>query len=525
MNPVDLLLRTEAAQTGRVRVRRRYRHVHVEPAPLAIVAVQMAGEPHGLWAALVGSGPDPTRASLILAPEPRNYDIEFAALAELGSLVCGAVDRCAAGPREPIQRKGKPPRSRLASAPQVLVASSAAGDYLGRLGRRMRPAGRGGKRVVPPAVNLGGAHLGFFAEAADEPGSSLLLVAARELSRHFATGQSDLEDAHLGAQLAWHDPRLLAEVAPGLVTGAAASKLHGADAAELIEHVPMGVLTDPEADSAKLRDLVTAFNRRRGKRTDPATVAAIASELGFADHLRPALLPIWRATWIAHRILLALPHAPGVVERWTNDRDRFTYHVKYVEEGGRFASVPSIRRTTRQLGTREKALETLTCSEVLEDPLAMAAALAQGQAVRGKVVEVDTDHHEVSRSNRRTSRPLVTLALDGDCPFPAGAELHWSARPAVAAEVHDVTLTRAGGARVVLKVTAGMRGALPEVGDVAIFSIFAPAWMPEAPMPAKTPWTHEPAPDAPGHDSLEIDDGPPLDELIGLAAMPEMETV
>ena len=525
MDPVDLLLRAEAAQAGRVRARRRFRHVHVEPSPLAIIALQMAGEPHGVWAALVGSSPDPRCAALIIAPEPRNYDIEFAALAELGTLVGETVDRCAKGPREQIQSKGKPPRERLANAPQVLVASAAGAAHLGRLGRRMKPAGFGGQKIVPPIINIAGAHLGFFAEAADEPGSSLLLVATRELSRHFVTGQSDLENAHLGTQLAWHDPLLLAEIAPGLVTRAGAKQLHGAEASALIEDVPMGILTDPGADTAKLVDLVAAFNRKRVKRTDPETVKAVADELGFADHLRAVLLPIWRATWIAHRILLEIRPTQGVVDRWTRDRDDFTYHIGYVAEGGRFASVPSIRRATRQLGSREDALAALTCSEVLEDPIAMAAALAQGQAIRGKVVEIDEDHCEPGAGKRKRSRPLITLAIDVDCPFPVGTELFWSDRPKLKAEVIEVPAAVGGMTRVALMVTAGMQGELPVQGSVAIFSIFAPAWMPDAPLPSKTPWTHEPAPDAPDHDSLEIDDGPPLDELVGLASVPATETV
>jgi hypothetical protein len=523
VNPVDLLLRTEAASTGRVRARRRYRHVHVESAPLAVVALQMAGEPHGLWAALVGSGPDPDRAALIIAPEPRSYDIEFSAFAELSSVLCEAVDRCAAGARDAIQSRSGPLRSRLRNAPQVLVSNTAAAEYLGRLGRRMRPARGGGERVVPQVVNTAGAHLGFFAEAAYEPGSSLLFVATRELGRHFATGQSDLENAHLGTQLAWHDPRLLAEICPGLIVPADAERLHGADAAALIENVPMGILTDPETDSEELVDLVAAFNRKRSKRTDPETVQAIAGELGFADRLRPVLLPIWRATWIAHRILLGMEPAPGVARRWERDRDDFTYHVKYVEGGGRFASVPSIRRAAKQLRFREDALASLTCSEVLEDPIAMAAALAQGQAIRGKVVEIDRIHHEVIKGRGKVSRPLVALALEGTCPFPVGTELHWSERQQVTAEVRDVIAAESGAMGVILKITAGMTGVLPAKGGVATFSVFAPDRVPDAPLPPKTPWTHELAPDALRYDSLEIDDGPPLDEMIGLASVPVME--
>jgi hypothetical protein len=520
MNPVDLLLRAEAAESGKARSRRELRHVHVEKAPLAIIALQMAGEPHALWAALVGTTPDPAQARLIIAPEPRNYDIEFGALAEIGTVVCETVDRFAKGPREQVIRKNKPPRWRFKNAPQLLVASAAGAAHLARLARRMRPAGFGGKKVVPPVVNAAGAHLGFFAEAIDEPGSNLMLVAAKELSRHFVTGQSDLENAHLGTQLAWHDPKLLADIVPEVVKGIDIKKLRGPAAAALVEKQPMGVLTDPDTDSTELVDLVTTFNRRREKRTDAATVSALAAELGFAEHLRPILLPIWRAAWAAHQILLKMSPAPSVAERWASDCDAFTYHVEYVNKGGRFASVPSIRRAARQLGIREQALSEVTSAEVLEDSLAMAAALAQGEAIRGKVIDVDGSHYEMG-AKRRTLRPLVTLEIDVECPFPVGAELYWSERPGLVTEIHTAPTSVGAKTRITLKVTAGMKGELPTKGSHATFSIYSRHWVPDAPMPAQTPWTHEPAADAPTHDSLELDDGPPLDELIGLVTVEE----
>ena len=143
MNPVDLFLRAEAATRGRSRARRVFRHAHVEPDPLAIAALQMAGEPHALWAALVGTHPH--HPSLIVAPEPRNRDILFQALGQLANVLCAVVDRAAAGPRTQIGRRDGTTWSRCAAAPQLLVANRAVVDLLDRLGRRMRPAGFGGR--------------------------------------------------------------------------------------------------------------------------------------------------------------------------------------------------------------------------------------------------------------------------------------------------------------------------------------------------------------------------------------------
>src|SRR5580765_5869532 len=98
MNPVDLLLTARAAESGRVQPRRLLRHVHLEKKPIAIAAVQMSIESHAIWGALVGASRDKPR--LIVAPEPRTPGIAFGALAELGEIVCSAVDASASGARD-----------------------------------------------------------------------------------------------------------------------------------------------------------------------------------------------------------------------------------------------------------------------------------------------------------------------------------------------------------------------------------------------------------------------------------------
>ena len=409
MNPIDLILTARAVTSGRAQRRRQLRHVHLERAPLVIAAMQMAGEPHALWGALVGT--DPRRPELIVAPEPRNLDIQFAALAQLADLICEAFAAAAQRLVQIQPRKGDP-YWRCSTAPQVLVANRAVVDLLDRLGRRMRPAGFGGHVSVLPNVNLAGAHLGFIAQSARHPGSALTLVATEQLARHAVTGQSALEDAHLGAQLAWWDPSILERVRPGILCGADPSAMSGADAARLIEQTPMSVLTDPRQDTTELLDKVVTFNGLRSRATDRVTVERLGGELRNA--LESALTPTWRALWIAHEQLAWIDAAPGAENRWEADLGRFTRHVDYLGGGGRWASVDSARRAAMLLADWERHQADLECQEVLEDPLAMAAALAQGQAIRGKVVKVEADHFEPSGSGKRmVARPLLGLL---SCP-------------------------------------------------------------------------------------------------------------
>jgi hypothetical protein len=525
MNAVDLLLTARAAESGRAQPRRLRRHLHLEPKPIAIVAMQMSIESHAIWGALVGTSR--SKPQLIVAPEPRTPGIAFGALAELAKVICDAVDACASGPRD-VFTSARTQRSwvRVRSAPQLLVANEAVVALLNRLGRRMRPAGYGGHIEVPPKVNLAGAHLAFFAEQAARAGSSLTVVATRELSAHFATGQSNFENAHLGTQLAWHDPNYLGEIAPEVVEGIDLDALHGADAASLIEGVPMSVLTDPVIDNGPLIEAVARFNTQRAGSVDPKIVERHGKEL--RQLLRPCLEPTWEALWIARDILLALPEAPSVQGRWEDDLQAFTRHVDYIARGGRIASVDSARRAALVHADWEGAQTRFEAAQVLEDELALLGAISEGKAIAGQVTSVDTDNSEMGPSGKRlTSRPLVTVALDEPCPFPVGTELWWTERQEVCALVQTAVPSASGGATIVLKVVAGMRGKLPETGQHACFSTFHGSnsgFALSAPLPKSTPWTHTPSAGSRTDDSAEIDDGPALDTLVDVTSTVAEET-
>ena len=523
MNAVDLLITARAAESGRAQRRRVLRHVHLEAKPIAIAAIQMSIESHALWGALVGTSR--AKPTLIVAPEPRTPGIAFGAMAKLAKIVCDAVDAAAGAPREHLQTRNGRDYTRVRNAPQLLVANEAVVALLDRLGRRMRPAGYGGHIDVPPEVNVAGAHLGFYAEQARRAGSALTVVATRELAHHFATGQSSFEDAHIGAQLAWIDPGYLAELAPARVAGVDLDSLHGADAAALIEGVPMSVLTDPQVDNGPLIEAVALFNVERAGSVDPARIEKLGG--GVRELLRSCLMPTWEALWTARGILSELPEAPSVAARWDEDLAAFTRHADYIARGGRRASIDSARRAALVLDDWEAAQDRYEAAQVLEDEYALLAAISQGQAIVGDVINVDTDNAERGPSGRKTARPLITLTISDPCPFPVDAELWWTERQKLRVLVESAIPSASGGATVVLKVVAGMRGELPSHGDRACFSIFHASesgYSMRAPLPRTTPWTHTPSARGRADESAELDDGPALDTLVDVTQAAAEET-
>jgi hypothetical protein len=124
-------------------------------------------------------------------------------------------------------------------------------------------------------------------------------------------------------------------------------------------------------------------------------------------------------------------------------------------------------------------------SQVLEDKYALLAAVAEGHAIGGEVVSVDTTNSELGPSGkRRVSRPLLTVSLLEPCPFPDGTDLWWTDRTAVGVCLESAAVSSStGGATVVLKVVS---------------------------------WTHTPRPDSSSDDSADLDDATALDRILEL---------
>ncbi|MDG4865745.1 hypothetical protein P8605_47110, partial [Streptomyces sp. T-3] len=225
-----------------------------------------AGAPLG---ALVGT--DRERPRLLVVPQPRDRDLRFAFLAELAEEVLPYVDSFAEDTETAERTETDPETGKrvkvevelCADAPQLIVPSRAGVEFMRLLGRSMRfrrtaEQDPEGPFPAPPRVPLLGRWLTHFAERSRVPGSALLLAATELLSRHWATGQSSLEDQHLGALLAWIDP-------PEGTSGAEAALRAelGRDRAGQLLCPPAGPATDPAFDNKLLAPAIERYDRAR----------------------------------------------------------------------------------------------------------------------------------------------------------------------------------------------------------------------------------------------------------------------
>lgn len=499
MSLLSTLARLEAVRAGRAQPLATVRHRRLSERPLVLVPLTTAGEAGAPLGALVGT--DPGAPRLLVVPQPRDRDLRWAFLADLADEVLPYVDsygddvelveRAETDPE--TGKKAKVEAELCLDAPQLIVPSRAGIEYVRLLGRSMRfrrtaEEDPENPYPAPARVPLLGRWLTHFGERSRVPGSSMLLSATDLLSRHWATGQSNLEDQHLAALLAWLD-------SPEGESGAEA-----AERAELARNgagqllvPPAGPATDPAFDNKVLAPAMARYDAARVS-GDPAAVdrAERAVREVVADQMRPT----WRAVWRSLELLRALPAGERAEERWTRDRWSYTGHRDRVRAG----EPPQPRRddavtAAQKLATRETEQVRLDAQEALDDPLVMAGRRLAGEAFAGEVTEVVM---EWTDSKRPSPRPLVTVATE-DRPQLAdggGGKVFRSldGRPQSARFVRYEE-----DGRLVLQLLDKMGrgrepepGSVPEKGDRVCWTLFEhdARGGPKLPDPEQTPWTH-----------------------------------
>ncbi|MFC3577757.1 hypothetical protein ACFOZ0_31745 [Streptomyces yaanensis] len=508
MSLIATLSRLEAVRSGRAQPIATVRHRHVSERPLVFVPLITAGEAGAPLGALVGTDRDAPR--LLVVPQPRDRDLRFAFLADLADVVLPYLDAYAEAV-EPAERTETDPETGkrvkvevdlCADAPQLIVPSRAGIDFVRLLGRSMRFRRTAEQdpetpHPAPPRVPLLGRWLTHFGERARVPGSSLLQALTEVLTRHWATGQSSLEDQHLGALLAWIDPP---EGTSGADAALRAELARDADGQLLCP--PAGPATDPAFDNKLLAPAIERYDRARtrlaaaedGVEADDRFGELTAAEREIRALVESRTRPTWDAVWRGLDLLRALPEGAHVADRWTRDRWSFTGHRDRVAAG----EPPQPRRddavtAANKLATREREQARLDAQEALDDPLVMAGRRLGGEAFAGEVTDVVMTYSE---GKRPSPRPLVTVRTEDRPHLGERTKVYRSlgGKPQAAEFVGDE-----GDGLVVLRIVDKMgrgkepeAGSVPEKGDRVCFTLFeheqrGGAKLPE---PEETPWTH-----------------------------------
>ncbi|MCZ7460107.1 hypothetical protein [Streptomyces sp. WMMC940] len=529
MSLISTLARLEAVESGRAQPLATVRHRHLSPRPMVFVPLTTAGEAGAPLGALVGTDRDAPR--LLAVAQPRDRELRFAFLAELAETLLPYIDGYA-GDVEPAERSETDPETGrrvkvevelCADAPQLIVPSRPGVDFVRLLGRSMRfrrtaEQDPDAPYPAPPRVPLLGRWLTHYGERARVPGSSLLLAMTDLLGRHWATGQSHLEDQHLGALLAWIAPPEGHSGAEAALRAEVARDREG----QLV-CPPAGPATDPAFDNRLLAPAMERYDRARqllaaaedGAAAEEQLARLTSAEREIRGLLEGVLRPTWDAVWAGIDLLRELPEGPHVADRWTRDRWSFTGHRDRVRAG----EPPQPRRddavtAARKLSARETAQAQLEAQEALDDPLVLAARRLAGEAFVGVVSDVAMAWSE---SKRPSPRPLLTVRTDDGPHLGAGVKAYRSldGRPQSA----EFVRYEQDGA-IVLRLLDRMgrsrdpaQGSVPEAGESVAWTLFEHDQRggPKLPEPEDTPWTHG---GPPRTDTAESPDAVPPEDLL-----------
>ncbi|OEV02825.1 hypothetical protein [Streptomyces oceani] len=471
MSLIVTLARMEALASGRSQPLATVRHRHLSERPMVFVPLTTAGEAGAPLGALLGT--DRAEPRLLVVPQPRNRDLRFAFLAELAARLLPHLESALDDVEH--EQHGDEESELCADAPQLLVPNQPGVEFVRLLGRSMRfrrtaQDDPDAPHPVPTQVPLLGRWLTHYGERSRVPGSALLLSMTELLGRHWATGQSQLEDQHLGALLGW--------------VAASDRDVEARDPAGQLRWPPAGPATDPAFDNHLLAPAVERYD------ADVPGAERQVREL-IAGQLRPA----WEDMWDGVELLRALPEGRRVGERWKRDRYSYTHHRDRVRAG----EPPQPRRddavtAAAKLASREQAQARLDAQEALDDPLAMAARRLTGEAFAGEVVEVTPAWSE---GKRPRPRPLVTVRST-DLPYLAvGGRAHREL-PDGGRQSAELAAAPESGL-FLLRLVSGMGrgkepapGSVPAAGDRVCWTLFehSPRGGPGLPDPEDTPWTH-----------------------------------
>ncbi|MGC0319025.1 hypothetical protein [Kitasatospora acidiphila] len=509
MSLLSTLARLEAVRSGHAEPLATVRHRHLSERPMVLVPLATAAEDGAPLAVLLGTDREAPRLHLVPQPLNRELRTEFLtafaddllpyleSFGEAVELIEGSEKDPVTGEKTPVTRE------LCADAPQLLVPNAGAIRHLALIGRatRFRRTAADpdpGPYPAPARVPLLGRWLTHLTERAQVPGSSLLLPMTGLLARHWATGQSLLEDQHLAAQLAWHHP-------PAGRTGAQAAELAetARDERGQLLHPPAGPATDPRFDEKLLAPAIARFDAALTARRHGGPAAQVDA---CVEHLRAllldVLLPTWADVWSGLEVLRALPPAAHLPERWEGDRWSYTGHRDRLAAG----EPPQPRlddavTAARKLAQREREQARLDVQEALDDPLAMAERRLAGEAFAAEVVAVVPDHDTSGRTPK--PRPLLVLRTADHPHAEAGREVHRIGAPG--AQKGRITGVEAEQGLITVRVLSGMGrrkdpepGSLPEPGERVLFTLFelTPRQSAPLPEPDDTPWTHGGPPSA-----------------------------
>lgn len=448
---VNLVARLRARERGQAVAIVNQRQQLILPDALILTMLSMAGEDTSVHAIAIGQAGQP--AEIAAAGDPRDRDAQYALLRWLLPRVESYFSACLAA----------------GSFPQIWVSSAGALGHLDTLADRLR-------FTDEPDIQLLGLLLSYCGGRSFVAGQQTLMCATGALRSHYATGQQEAEDEHLGALLTWIEPPQGRDIFA---------------AVEMAEAQPMGFKTDPRFDKDHLMPALQDYNAARAAGDAQQIERRRARIEGL---LESVIRPIHAATQRAIG-LLSSPHwreNAALQELGQQEAAEFADYMAARAQGYGVTYRDSPKAAAYRLVTRERAVANVEAATVRHDRAAREKGVASGMVVRATLVSATK-----TRLAPYKFRHDVELVSHQDSLHLRRGDVLWNLDDPSLGILVDTVTARGPFTEITGELTKGMRsiGAIP-LGTALDFGPKASDWNMVgefAQMGVRlthTPWTH-----------------------------------
>lgn len=345
---VNVVARVRALQTGQAVPMVSQRQLVIQPHARVLTLLSMAGEDtsvHGAALGRIGEAP-----LINVVADPRRRDDQYDLLRWLLPHFESYFAECRAA----------------ATFPQIWVASTGALGHLDTLADRLR-------FTDEPVIQRLGTLWTYAGERSPVAGQQALISATTALRAHYATGQQESEDEHLGSVLTWIEPP-------------AGRDIFAAVAAA--EALPMGVKTDPRFDRNSLQPAIEDFHAARSSGQPEPVIAFHRARI--QQLLEGVIRPIYANTQRAISLLTA--------PRWQANASLDALAQQEAEEFERFMvgrdqrhNLPyhdKAKAGAMKIVAREHAVTNFDAGMLRHDRAAREKGVVNGSVLRAQIVDI-----------------------------------------------------------------------------------------------------------------------------------------
>ncbi|WP_221404498.1 hypothetical protein [Variovorax atrisoli] len=369
------------------------RQLVIQPHARILTLIAMAGEDTSVHAAALGRIGHPPEINVVA--DPRRRDDQYGLLRWLLPFFENYYAECLAG----------------GTFPQIWVSSAGALGHLDTLADRLR-------FTDEDDIKRLGTLWTYAGERSPVAGQQALISATTALRAHYATGQQEAEDEHLGSLLTWIDP----PAGRDIWAAVAAAELQ-----------PMAVKTDPQFDTVTLQPAVEDYNRASSAGDEPASTF---HRQRIRQMLEGVIRPIHAATQRAISVLMEPRWGPNPSLDVLADQEarEFKQFMAGREEGFYLPYHDSPKAGAMKIASRERAVSNVEAGMLRHDRAAREKGAVSGSVLRVKV----TDIREEKIAPRLFKYEFVLSSQQGSLHLRTGDELWTLDEPKISLRINDV---------------------------------------------------------------------------------------